>query len=1602
MKKLFSLLGSCLLLLGSSQGASLTVSNYNPAGDGNHGIADLAGVRIAGAAGRGVVGRMNGLSEIEVANKATAGDIAGLNAAFQPFGADFALDSLGVAGAFETELNFDTRNSVRPGYGGSPIYFWSYKGTSRTNATEYLLIRLNTLFPVDSETLPPSVLEVAVNPVGVSTILSGSVGPGSHDYGQGSGPLPMYQMISTSTSSNVAPIANNGVLAAFSGVPKNGVLTASDANNDVLTFAKVTDPTKGTVEVQANGNYIYTANVGQLGADSFTFVADDGPETSAPATINITITEPPPNEAPVAIPTEIYGRAGEIIAGVLEGTDGNDDTLIFSVVAQPASGVISSFSNDGRFVYRPNVGFVGTDSFTFKVNDGTVDSATATVQIVIEQDIPSWVWVDGDNLPKQRGIYGTQGEAAPANKPGARTEAASVSSSGGISYHFGGLGYGEGTKTGVLNDLWSYDSASGEWTWISGGKDVNALGSYGNKGEASETNVPPARSGALMWQDNEGVLWVFGGTNATKGLLNDLWKYDLTENEWTWVGGANTANATGTYGSLGQPAALNAPGARVNAVSWKDASGRLFLFGGRGLPATGIKVGLLNDLWAFDIALGQWTWLSGSNGLDAIGVYGALGQPSSSNVPGGRSGAVAWVGNSGNLWLFGGNGRGNGTKLGNLNDLWQFDFISNEWTWISGSQAVNAVGVYGTLGDHAFNTVPGARAGATSWLASDGSLVLFGGQGTGHFNDVWVFDTEESQWTWLKGSSALNGLASYGQLGVPSPSSTPGARRGSSAFTDAEGNLVIFAGTNGANSNNDVWVLNIPEFPVVELQSISSITEDSATVTVKINPNGNSTSAVLKLIKLTGGEDEQEIDLGVIGSGSTPVTVVEELTDLDLGSRYAVIVEAENILGSGQSYVRIFTTLGTAPAIIANFDETESSYQESAGTVAVEVVLTSPATEAFTLPFTVSGTASEGATGDFVTTPASGSVSFFIGQSRATVNVAIRDDLTLDANETVILTLGTPSAVSVTIGDDDVHTLTIQDNDGPPVFVQAPGSQLARLGSKVVFDGTATGTPVLAYQWRKGATNIAKATLPTYTFASVKLTDAGTYGVDVRNSIDTLIANFDLAVVDTSARSIVQAEGTTVSVKVLNQGTGLTFVWLKEGDPIGQTTDTLTIPNATALDSGDYTCVISKDGTAPLTTGIIRVSIFEEVVAPPAFLAGNYVGLVSPDESAGAPLGGRFDVAVTTKGAYTAKLILGTTTLTGKGQLFITGDATAAEGQATVSFVRKGLPNLTVQFVLSGDADEPVTQAMEGRLDDPFNGGSTGIEGYRNPWVAKPKVGSTDLAATSYAGSYTFGLDIPADLVGMLDIPQGNGFGAATVTTAGTVAFVGRTADGGKFTFSSIVGPEGDVPFYSAFTLTQGYLMGFTGITPAGTNFDSNSFDGSLSWKKVAADAKSKELAYRAGFDEIELTLFGGKWQPPVSGGVIADLNDVDNNAVLFLKEGGSAQAGIEPFTFSIRNLKDTGVVQTVVINKTLAVNPNSVTFKLIANPVGHYSGTFTVPNPVKTLVRTATYQGTFVRLTNGEFDSAGFFLLAQPPEPGQTVKTAPQLCGEAQVGVPR
>jgi len=356
-------------------------------------------------------------------------------------------------------------------------------------------------------------------------------------------------------------------------------------------------------------------------------------------------------------------------------------------------------------------------------------------------------------------------------------------------------------------------------TWMKGDNTINQSGVYGTPGIAVAGNKPGARDFSATWKDNNGNLWLFGGYGYdanSLGYLNDLWKYNPSINQWSWIKGDNIIGQQAVYGTQGIANATNKPGAIYASISWTDNSGNLWLYGGFG--HTDNDFGFLNDLWKYNPATNQWTWIKGDRAVDEPGIYGVQGTANANNKPGARYGSRTWTDASSNLWLFGGYGLDNIGNVGMLNDLWKYNPATNQWTWIKGDDATDVPGVYGLRGVPAATNKPGGRYVSVSWKDNNGNFWLMGGSGfdgsnQGSLNDLWKYNPSANQWTWIKGDSVINGTGFYGTRGIADANNKPGARYVGVSWTDTNGDLWLFGGYGYANGNegylNDLWRYNL-------------------------------------------------------------------------------------------------------------------------------------------------------------------------------------------------------------------------------------------------------------------------------------------------------------------------------------------------------------------------------------------------------------------------------------------------------------------------------------------------------------------------------------------------------------------------------------------------------------------------------------------------------------------------------------------------------------------------------------------------------------------------------------------------------------------------
>ncbi len=197
---------------------------------------------------------------------------------------------------------------------------------------------------------------------------------------------------SGTVSITVNSINDNPIINSVSVTPSdpntNDTLTAipngSDADEDPLTFSyqwqknggDISGATNNTLDLSTSGNgdkddtvtVKVTANDGHGGTSSVF--------TSSSVTVI--------NSSSTAGNQSASTNEDEVATIILSGTDLDNDVLNFEIVSDPSNGSLSEINQaTGEVSYTPNENYNGIDSLTFKTNDGSVDSSTATINLTI-------------------------------------------------------------------------------------------------------------------------------------------------------------------------------------------------------------------------------------------------------------------------------------------------------------------------------------------------------------------------------------------------------------------------------------------------------------------------------------------------------------------------------------------------------------------------------------------------------------------------------------------------------------------------------------------------------------------------------------------------------------------------------------------------------------------------------------------------------------------------------------------------------------------------------------------------------------------------------------------------------------------------------------------------------------------------------------------------------------------------------------------------------------------------------------------------------------------------------------------------------------------
>ena len=160
---------------------------------------------------------------------------------------------------------------------------------------------------------------------------------------------------------------------------ENGADDINDIDGDNLTYSIVSDVSNGTTSLSGS-TISYTPSANWNGTDTFTYKANDGTVDSNTSTVTITVAAV--NDAPVA--NDITASTNENRAMqldiTLDATDVEGDALTYSIIGTN-NGTVTV--NGSTATYTPNQDWNGEDTFTYKANDGNLDSNTATVTVTV-------------------------------------------------------------------------------------------------------------------------------------------------------------------------------------------------------------------------------------------------------------------------------------------------------------------------------------------------------------------------------------------------------------------------------------------------------------------------------------------------------------------------------------------------------------------------------------------------------------------------------------------------------------------------------------------------------------------------------------------------------------------------------------------------------------------------------------------------------------------------------------------------------------------------------------------------------------------------------------------------------------------------------------------------------------------------------------------------------------------------------------------------------------------------------------------------------------------------------------------------------------------
>ena len=179
----------------------------------------------------------------------------------------------------------------------------------------------------------------------------------------------------------------------------------TDGDGDSLTVNSVTDPTNGSVVINANETVRYTPTSNSNGNDNFNYTVSDG--KGGEDTANVSVTVVAVEDAPTAVDDSAITNLNAVIdINVLSNdTDADGDGLTVDSVTDPTNGSVV-INADETLSYTPATDFSGDDNFVYTVADGTGLTDTANVAVTVaEPSVLIAHFMNGNNAFLDSRVY---------------------------------------------------------------------------------------------------------------------------------------------------------------------------------------------------------------------------------------------------------------------------------------------------------------------------------------------------------------------------------------------------------------------------------------------------------------------------------------------------------------------------------------------------------------------------------------------------------------------------------------------------------------------------------------------------------------------------------------------------------------------------------------------------------------------------------------------------------------------------------------------------------------------------------------------------------------------------------------------------------------------------------------------------------------------------------------------------------------------------------------------------------------------------------------------------------------------------------------------